>query len=175
MAERRLLLDDFRRSPALLAEALKACPRQMWGRRPSHDRWSNHEIVVHLADCELQAFSCYRAFIATDNAILASNSFVRYAPSPEYFRQSTMAALRLIRLLRSPICEALAVIPESVWTRTGCLPSGQRITLDEWFRRHEECIIWGIDEILYNLHVWVRDHRRRKRARMGRRLESTTF
>jgi uncharacterized damage-inducible protein DinB len=36
----------------LLMGALKQFPKEMWQYKPGPERWSIHEIIVHLADSE---------------------------------------------------------------------------------------------------------------------------
>ena len=57
-------LEAFGRGPALLSEALRKCPKKMWLYRPAADRWSIHEIILHLADSEAEAYVRCRQFIA---------------------------------------------------------------------------------------------------------------
>ena len=40
-------MESFGRSPALLAAVLRQLPKKMWLYKPSLERWSIHEIIVH--------------------------------------------------------------------------------------------------------------------------------
>ena len=50
--ERRKMLESFGRAPALLSGVLRQLPKKMWLYKPSPERWSIHEIILHLADSE---------------------------------------------------------------------------------------------------------------------------
>ena len=61
---RRQQLESFGRAPALLSVALRQFPKKMWLYKPSADRWSIHEIILHLADSEASGYVRCRRFIA---------------------------------------------------------------------------------------------------------------
>ncbi len=62
--DRRQKVESFGRAPALLSAALRQFPKKMWLYKPSADRWSIHEIILHLADSEASAYMHCRRFIA---------------------------------------------------------------------------------------------------------------
>ena len=45
---RRQRLESFGRAPALLCAALRQFPKKMWIFKPAIERWSIHEIIMHL-------------------------------------------------------------------------------------------------------------------------------
>ena len=47
-----------------LVEALKQFPHEMWQFRPTPERWTIHEIIVHIADSEANSYVRCRRFIA---------------------------------------------------------------------------------------------------------------
>ena len=61
---RQKKLEAFGRGPNFLSEALRKCPKKMWLYRPVTGRWSIHEIILHLADSEAEAYVRCRQFIA---------------------------------------------------------------------------------------------------------------
>ncbi|HXW62995.1 MAG TPA: hypothetical protein VEJ45_10365, partial [Candidatus Acidoferrales bacterium] len=62
--ERRQVLESFGRAPVLLSTILRQLPKKMWLYKPSPDRWSIHEIIVHLADSEASSYVRCRHQIA---------------------------------------------------------------------------------------------------------------
>jgi hypothetical protein len=62
--ERREKLESFGRAPALLSAALKQFPKKMWLFKTSPEKWSIHEVILHLADSEATAYICCRRLIA---------------------------------------------------------------------------------------------------------------
>src|SRR5271170_7463290 len=87
---RRQKLESFGRAPALLSSALRQFPKKMWIYKPANERWSIHEIIMHLADSEASAYVRCRAYIAEPSASqTAKFSASRWAGSLGYFHQST--------------------------------------------------------------------------------------
>ena len=68
---RRQQLESFGRGPALLSAALRQFPKKMWLHKPSPDRWSIHEIILHLADSEASAYiRCRRCIAEPESPVL---------------------------------------------------------------------------------------------------------
>ena len=50
--ERSRKIEVYGSAYAMLIEALQEFPQTMWQYRPAPDRWTIHEIIVHIADSE---------------------------------------------------------------------------------------------------------------------------
>lgn len=169
---REQTVERFGRGPALLADALRRCPKKMWLYRPSPYRWSIHEIILHLTDSEAYAYICCRQFIAEPGSGVAEYDASTWASSLGYFHQSTREALGLVLRLRRMTHQMLRFIPDSVWSHTTLLPQKGTITLNEWLEIQANHIPHHIEQIQQNLEDWSRTHRQRKPAtRLTRPLE----
>ena len=62
--ERRQQIALYGDAYRLLTAALDGFPRAMWQFRPAPDRWTIHEIIVHIADSEANSYIRCRKFIA---------------------------------------------------------------------------------------------------------------
>ena len=62
--ERIETLQQYETGHTLLGEALKEFPTTMWKYKPASNKWSIHEIVIHLADSEIQSHVRCRMIIA---------------------------------------------------------------------------------------------------------------
>ncbi|MGA6953791.1 MAG: DinB family protein, partial [Candidatus Acidiferrales bacterium] len=91
--DRRQKVESFGRAPALLSSALRQFPKKMWLYKPSTERWSIHEIILHLADSEASAYLHCRRFIAEPGSQVPEFDAARWASSLGYFHQSTREAL----------------------------------------------------------------------------------
>src|SRR5579862_2033141 len=116
--ERRPILESFGRAPALLSTALGQLPKKMWLYKPAHDRWSIHEIILHLADSEASSYVRCRHLIAEPERLVTEFDAERWAGSLGYFHQSTREALEVIRRLRKMTYQLLVALPEAVWSNT---------------------------------------------------------
>src|ERR1700736_4824770 len=98
--ERRQKLESFGYAPALLSAALRGFPKKMWLYKPTPERWSIHETILHLADSEASAYIRCRGFIAEPGNAVQQFDAARWAGSLGYYYQSTAGPLGIIRGLR---------------------------------------------------------------------------
>src|SRR6202167_3390490 len=87
--ERRKMLESFGRAPALLSAVLRQLPKKMWLYKPSAERWSIHEIILHLADSEASSYMRCRHLIAEPGLEVAEFDPACWAGNLGHFHQST--------------------------------------------------------------------------------------
>jgi hypothetical protein len=170
---RRQQLESFGRAPALLSVALRQFPKKMWLYKPSADRWSIHEIILHLADSEASAYVRCRRFIAEPGSPGLKFDGVRWAGNLGYFHQSTREALEIIRRLRRMTYQLLVSLPEPVWEHTVEHPAQGRLTLAEWIEIQERHIPHHIDQMKQNHEKWLASNPPRKPATPSLRSQSS--
>lgn len=170
LESRAQLMEVFGRGPVLLAEALRRCPRKMWLYRPSHDRWSIHEIILHLADSEAEGYIRCRQFIAEPGTAAQVYDAATWASSLGYFHQSTREALGLIMRLRRMTHRILLYIPETVWLHSVGHPKKGMLTLGEWLGLQARHIPHHIEQIRQNHVLWAQTHPPRKPAARASRV-----
>lgn len=162
--ERRQMLESFGRGPALLCAALRPLPKKMWVYQPSSGRWSIHEIILHLADREVNSYSSFRRLIAEPHHAFADFDAAQWAGSLGYFHQSTREAIEIIRRLRKMTYQLAVALPPTVWLRTVMHAQQGEITLDDWLQQQEQYIPAYIDQIRQNYAAWIDTHPPRKSA-----------
>lgn len=161
--ERRRILESFGRAPVLLTAALRQLPKKMWLYKPAPERWSIHEIILHLADSEASSYICCRRLIAEPGRDLADFDAARWAGTLGYFHQSTREALEIIRRLRSMTYHLVAVVPAPIWSRVVATPGGS-ITLEAWIQRQERHLPHHIEQMQENHDAWLLLHPQRRPA-----------
>ena len=166
--DRRQKVESFGRAPALLSGALRQFPKKMWLYKPSADRWSIHEIILHLADSEASAYLHCRRFIAEPGSQVPEFDAARWASSLGYFHQSTREALEIIRRLRKMTYQLLAALPDHVWDRTVAHPRDGEVTLERWVEIQERHIPHHIDQMRENFEAWLKTHPPRRRPSPAR-------
>jgi hypothetical protein len=162
--ERRGTLESFGRAPALLSAALRQFPKKMWLYKPSAERWSIHEIILHLADSEASSYVRCRHLIAEPGVPGAKFDAARWARTLGYFHQSTREALEIIRRLRQMTHQLLCAVPEPVWLHTVEQPGHGEISLELWVERQERHIPRHVEQMIRNYETWLKDHPPRKPA-----------
>lgn len=172
--ERRQKLESFGRAPALLSAALRQFPKKMWLYKSAPDRWSIHEIILHLADNEATTYIRCRRFIAEPGSPVLSYDSARWAGTLGYFHQSTREALEIIRRLRRTTYQLLVSLPDSVWLHTVEHPQEGPLTLEGWLERQERHIPHHIEQMKQLYDGWHKTHPPRKSATPSVKMGSAT-
>jgi DinB superfamily len=131
-AERLKKIESYGQACDKLSAALPRFPREMWQYRPSSDRWTIHEIIVHLADSEANSYARCRRFIAEPGATVMAYDEMAWAQRLNYHAQSPEAAIELFRQLRHSSYELIKSLPEAAWANTIVHPENGVMTLDDW-------------------------------------------
>ena len=162
--DRRQKIESLGRAPELLAAALRKFPKKMWLYKPAPDRWSIHEIILHLADSEANAYIRCRRLIAEPGKPVLAYDASQWAGTLGYFHQSTKDALELLRRLRRMTYQLLVVLPDGVWSNAVNHPEHGPLSLDEWLDLQERHIPHHIEQMQQNFEVWLKTHPPRKSA-----------
>ena len=161
---RQTILDSFGHAPRQLLAALRQYPKKMWLYKPSSERWSIHEIILHLADSEAHSYVCCRRFIAEPGSSVFRIDALRWAGSLGYFHQSTREALEIIGRLRRMTHQLLISVPEVVWLQTIEHPREGRISLERWVEKQARHIPHHVHQMQVNFEVWLKTNPPRKPA-----------
>lgn len=156
--DRKQKLESFGRAPSLLSATLRYFPKKMWAYKPAPDRWSIHEIVLHLADSEANAYIRCRRLIAEPGKPVLSYDADAWAGSLGYFYQSSKEALEVIHRLRKMTYQLLLRLPESVWSNTVEHPESGEISLEQWLEMQERHIPHHLEQMHKNYEEWVKTH-----------------
>jgi hypothetical protein len=152
---RRQQLESFGRAPTLLSAALRQFPgKKAWLYKPSADRWSIHEIILHLADSEVSVYICSRHFVAKLESSVLKFDPAHWAGSPGYSHQSSHDALEIIRCLRKATYQMLILLPESVWENSVEHSEDGRLSLAQWIEIQERHIPHHIDQMKRNYDTY---------------------
>jgi DinB superfamily len=162
--ERRYMLESFGRAPGQLSAALRQFPKKMWLYKPVPERWSIHEIILHLADSEANSYVRCRRFIAEPGTAVFRIDAARWAGSLGYFHQSTREALEITRRLRGMTYQLLTSVPDNVWSHTVEHPRDGRMTLEQWIQTQERHIPHHIEQMRTTFELWAKTHPPRKPA-----------
>ena len=140
---------------ALLDAALADVPREMWKFRPADGAWSVHEIIIHLADSELNSYARVRKALVEPGSTIFGYDQDVWAVALDYHRRDVSDALALLRLVRKMTHELLAGQPAEIWSRSYFHPEMKRqVTLDAWLGMYAGHIPSHIAQIRANVEAW---------------------
>jgi hypothetical protein len=109
------LLHAYMTGPSDLRTAIESFPSKMWAFKPAANSWSIHEIVVHLADTEVQSHVRFRTVISEPSTTLPYYDEYRWSQALGYSRQGIPMSLRIISLMRECNHSLLTSIHHSLW------------------------------------------------------------
>jgi len=147
-------IESYGAAYPILRNALYLLPQEMWQYRPAPERWTIHEIVVHIADSEANSYIRCRRLIAEPGSTVLGYDELRWAKELDYHAQSPEDALKLFRWLRRKSYTLIRSLPESVWTHTVEHSESGTMTMDEWLVTYERHIPDHIAQMQVNFNAW---------------------
>jgi hypothetical protein len=129
--ERRQKIEAFGNAYFQICDILRELPREMWGFKPSPEQWSVHEILIHMADSEANAYVRFRKAIAESGSSVVAYDQMAWATSLDYRTQNANDALELFRWLRATSYSIFRTLPESVWQNSIQHPEHGLMTLEQ--------------------------------------------
>lgn len=156
--ERNLKIASYGGAYDRLVAALERFPRSMWQYRPASDRWTIHEIAVHIADSEANSYIRCRRFLAEPGSTVLGYDETAWAQELHYHEQSVEDALELFKWLRRQSYMLIQNLPDSAWSRTVYHSESGLMTMDEWLDVYERHIPDHITQMQANYDDWQREH-----------------
>lgn len=148
------LLQEYKNGSSVLREALTKLPAEILKYKPGPNRWSVHEIVIHLADSEVQSHVRCRMILAEPGTMIVNHEEHQWSVALNYPERDLDEALDMISLVRSANFNLLQSVPESSW-QNYCVHSVRgNVTLDDWLRTYVNHIPHHIGQMQRNYQEW---------------------
>ncbi|WP_044207911.1 DinB family protein [Flammeovirga sp. OC4] len=126
------LIQKYSKAPQLLRAKASTFNEEELQFKPSPNKWSIKEIIIHLADSEVNAFLRYRTIIAEPT----NDTFVvdewKWSQELKYQNQPLDHYLNLFESLRSITVHQLQLCEESDWDKYVIHKDFGKITLKMW-------------------------------------------
>lgn len=153
--ERNALIESYGNAYNILVEALKEFPKEMWQWKPAPEKWSIHEIIIHITDSEANSFVRCRRFIAEPGSGVYSYDENKWAKNLNYHSQNIEESLELFRLLRKASYDLIKTVSEETWqTATVQHSENGEMNFEQWLKVYEEHIPVHIRQMQRNLESW---------------------
>ncbi len=153
--ERKHKIESYSKAHQKLVDALEQFPREMWQFRPGEDRWTIHEIIVHITDSEVNSYVRCRRFLAEPGGTILGYDEQKWATELGYQNQSPYDALELFKWLRQNTYMLIRDLPASVWSHTALHTEDGEITMDSWLDTYERHIPEHIQQMEAICEDWV--------------------
>lgn len=152
--ERNRKIESYGQAIDELETALKRFPIESWLHRPAPERWTIHEIIIHITDSEVNSYIRCRRFIAEPGEDLMVYDENKWGKILNYTVQSTDVALKLFRGLRQASYKLIQTLPEDVWKHEAYHPEQGIITMDDWLDTYESHVREHVAQMDENYQHW---------------------
>lgn len=153
--ERAAKIESYGRGYEQLVEAIAWFPREMWQFRPSPDRWTIHEIIIHITDSEANSYARCRRLIAEPGESVMAYDEMQWARALDYHAQSTEDAIELFKWLRRSSYDLIKNQPEPVWEQTIYHPESGTMSMDDWLDTYERHVGEHVEQMYNVYHQWL--------------------
>jgi uncharacterized damage-inducible protein DinB len=130
--ERNHMLEQYRLGYPKLIDALSQFPSKALTYKHSSDDWSIHEIIIHLADAEVNGYLRLCRAIAEPGLPVMAYDEARWSQELHYADQNVDEALVLLQWLRARTYRLLRQLPDEKWANTYDHPEQGMVNLDGW-------------------------------------------
>ncbi len=153
--ERNTLIESYGNAYNILIEALKEFPKEMWQWKPAPEKWSIHEIIIHIADSEANSFVRCRRFMAEPGSGVYGYDENKWAKHLDYHSQSVEDSLELFRLLRKASYDLIKTVDDKTWeTATVNHSENGVMGFEQWLKVYEEHVPVHVRQMKRNLEAW---------------------
>lgn len=160
MVDRKALLESYRKGYNLLKEALVGTPDEAWHFKPASDQWSIHEIIIHIADSEVNGYIRLRKILAENGTTVSAYNQDAWTNTLHYNEQDIHEFLELFNHLRQINYRLLNRIEDSRWENFIVHPESGMVKLEDWLRNYDNHIYTHINQIKRNINVWKESARK---------------
>ena len=153
--QRAALIQRYAEGPALLEATFARIPAAARQWRPAPGKWSAHEVIVHCADSEVNAYARIRYVIAEAEPLVVGYDQDRWATRFDYHSQSLELALATVRAVRASTVPLLRQLTEADWQKAGrhTEHSGP-YTAETWLQAYGEHLEVHSRQLERNLRAW---------------------
>jgi hypothetical protein len=146
-AKRQALIQQYAAGAARLRAALAKVPPEALKWRPAHKEWSAHEVVIHCADSETNAFGRIRFLVAEESPTIQG-----YDP---YHDRPIEPALAVIEAVRASTSALIRSLPDEAWTRVGRHTESGRYGAEDWLAIYADHLEGHARQIENNVERWT--------------------
>jgi len=122
--------------------------------KPGPEKWSVHEILVHLADAEVQSYVRLRTILADTPAMIMNHDEMAWSKVLKYQEMSIAESLAILELLRKANYTLLAKLSPEEWQKEGTHSVRGKLSLEGLVTIYTEHIHRHIGQIQRNLAAY---------------------
>src|SRR6185437_15371075 len=149
--ERSAKIEKYGNAYDELATYIKTLSKEEMDYKPAPEKWSAHEIVVHIADAEANSYVRLHKALAEPGEMIFAYDQDQWASKLGYTHKDFNDHLELFRLLRKIAYNMIKGMPEEKWNNQYKHPEYGLVGLDRWIDIYVGHIPGHIAQIERNL------------------------
>lgn len=147
-------LETYKMGFSDLQNSLREFPPEMWDYKPSPEKWSIKEIIVHILDSEINGYIRCRKIIAESGSTITPYDENAWTSKLNYSSRSIDTTLELFRLIRVVNYSMLKDLEAGIWDYFINHPESGKITLKEWLDIYTSHVPVHIKQMKRNYDSW---------------------
>ena len=149
--ERQQKIKKYGKAYEELTAFLKTLSKEEIAYKPAPEKWSAHEIVVHIADAEANSYVRLHKALAEPGEMIFAYNQDKWASNLDYSDKDFNDHLELFRLLRKISYDMIKDMPDEKWKNQYNHPEYGLVGLDRWLDIYVGHIQGHIAQIERNL------------------------
>ncbi|WP_255344299.1 MULTISPECIES: DinB family protein [Brevibacillus] len=125
------LIEEYRQGCEPLREAVEGLSEEELRFQPAPDKWSIHQILIHVTDSEILSTHRLRKVLAEEEPLLLSFNQEAWVDHLGYERLDREQHMLLFQMLRASMLPLLENLTSAQLERVGQYPDGARFTFKE--------------------------------------------
>lgn len=152
--DKNKLLDAYKLGYNELQNSLREFPMEMWDYKPSPDKWSIKEIIIHMVDSEINGYIRCRKIIAENGSTIMPYDQDAWADKLHYMSRSIDTNLELFRIIRIVNYSLLINLPEESWDNYIIHPESGNMTLQDYLKIYVDHVEIHTNQMKKNFNEW---------------------
>ncbi len=151
---RKDLIQKYSEGYKALLDAVYEVSAEMWDWKPAENKWSVREIVIHVADAEVNGYLRLRKALAESGSSVTVYDQDAWVNGLKYSEMKMDDHLELFRLLRKINTALLRSMDDIDFVKHINHPERGMLTIDEWLQTYVEHIDVHVNQIIRNNSEW---------------------
>ncbi|MEH7393432.1 DinB family protein [Bacillus sp. JJ1474] len=141
------LIEKYSRGYTMLRESIKELSEEEIRFKPGKDKWSIHQIIIHITDSELVSTHRLKKVLSESEPLLTSPDQNAWANSLDYEQLDREQYLLLFKILRSSMLPIIRNLTTEQFDRVGVYADAGRFTFKELLEFRVQHIQGHLDQI----------------------------
>lgn len=141
------LIEEYSRGFTMLRESINELSEEEIRYNPGKDKWSIHQIIIHITDSELVATHRMKKVLSEPEPLLPAPDQDAWASSLVYEQLDREQYLLLFKMLRSSMLTILHHLTTAQLERIAVYPDGARLTFKDLLEFRVDHIRGHLDQI----------------------------